>query len=167
MSDDTKEKSGPNRIMLAALALVIGLAGGGAAIYFLVPAKKAPSQAEQQKPAEDKKEEAKEAQDSLRVTVRRFSVPLITRRGNTLGYVWVDLDFVVDGPNNQSLLSARLPRVKNAMLKALHASPTAAKDRPGALDLDDVERRMRAAANAAAGEDVIHKMYVTNVQRAP
>ncbi|MBK5910679.1 hypothetical protein CCR85_04130 [Rhodothalassium salexigens] len=166
MSNEDTGKSGPSPIVFALVALLIGLGGGGAAVYFLMPAK-APETAAATDPAEDKAAEVDEASDILHVNVRRFSAPLISQRGTTLGYVWIDVDFVVDGPTNQSLLSARLPRVKNAMLKALHSAPTASVERPGALDVKQVEARMRAAAKAAAGDGVIHQMFITNVQRAP
>ena len=170
MSDEQEGKRGPGAMILAIVGLIIGLAGGGAAVYFLVPqpatetAATAPEDASGNGPAPAIAEEAK---DSLHVTIRRFAVPLINQRGETLGYMWLDIDFVVDGPTNQSLLSARKPKVKSAMLKALHDAPTTSEERPGALDVDMVEKRMRQAADAAAGNDVIYAMYITNVERAP
>ncbi len=167
MSEDKAADGGGNKTPLfVVLALIGGLAIGGAAVFFLLPVF---TGTPAQEPETDAvAEAAKEAKDVLRINVERFAAPMIDFENRTKGYIWLDLTFEVDGPDHQSLLSARLPRVQAAMQRALHAGPTVDPDRPGAIDLKSIEARMLSAAESAIVEpDVIHRFFITNVQRAP
>lgn len=166
MSETNGEKKGSGPI-IPILCVVGGLAVGGAGMYFLAPALSGGGAPEEQTVAAEPDMPEGEPRDLLRVNVERFAAPMIDLDNRVLGYIWMDLSFEVDGPTNQSLLNARLPRVQSAMQRALHAAPTVDPDRPGALDLAGVEKRLRSAAHSAAGQDVIHRLYITNVQRAP
>lgn len=168
MSDDTSEaKSGKGSPLILVLTLVGGLVIGGVATFFLLPM--ITGGAEQDEVAEEKTETQEDAElDILQISVERFAAPVIDNDQRTLGYIWLDLVFEVVGPANQSLLSARLPRVQAAMLRALHEAPTVMSDRPGALDFNGVETRMLAAARKAVEEPgIIHRFHITNYQRAP
>lgn len=147
------------------LALLGGVLIGGVAVFFVLPMVTGGEEEVVEK-AEPEPEET--ATDILKIDIERFSAPLISKKNRTLGYIWLDIVFEVDGPANQSLLAARLPRVQAAMLKALHEAPTVRDDRPGAMDFEDVEERMLSAARQAVGKrDVIYRFYIVNFQRAP
>jgi len=99
--------------------------------------------------------------------VRRFSVPLITEDKDLLGYVWVDLAFEVDGPEDQSYVSARLSELRDAFLRDLYTRQTADPERPGALDFDLLQRRLEAVGKQVMGEERLLAVRIINARRVP
>lgn len=153
-------------LLLIILGVVAGLLVGGGVVYVLFGMDKGPETA----PVEETVEEAPApapAANLLIIPVRRFAVPLINGDRQVLGYMWVDLAFEVDGPENQSFVAARLPELKDAFLRDLHAARTTREDRPGALDFDLLQERLDAATEKVAGEGRVLAVRITNAIRAP
>lgn len=158
--------------LLLILGVVGGLAVGGGAVYFLMPgaqdlpatetetATGEPAVAEHAAPVAP-------AVDLLLVQERRFAVPLINGEHKTLGYMWVDLAFEVDGPTRQSALATRMPELRDAFLRDLHARRTTREDRPGALDFDLLLERLGAATERVVGAEGYLAIRITNAQRMP
>ena len=165
---DAEETEEPKRKGFGLLVLVIGIVGGlaigGGAVYFLTRGggEEAATGAE---PSAANEEEP--AADLLIVSARRVAVPMIDGDLNVVGYMWVDLAFETDGPQNQSYVSARLPALRDAFLRDLHSRRTTRSDRPGALDFDLVHERLEAATRATLGEDRVLAVRIVNAQRVP
>lgn len=156
-------------VLLIALFTLGGLLLGGGAVYFLTAGDDQTAVIEEQVPAEPEKVE--DPIDLLVVTVQRFAVPLIDADKAILGYMWVDLAFEVDGPDNQSYVAARLPELRDAFLRGLNDVQTTRGDRPGALDFTLLHKRLEAAAHKTMGQSMgknrVHAVRITNAQRVP
>ena len=164
---ETEERSGKGMMLIMVLGIVGGILLGGAVVYFLTGGfgKKAEPVAE--KPAAEEPKPAEKQIDLLTVPVRRFAVPLINDHGRVLGYMWVDFVFEVNGPQNQSYVAARVPEIRDALLRDLNDRQTTRHDRPGALDIDLVARRLDAVSRQILGEERLLNVRITNVERAP
>ncbi len=171
MNDEAIEgegRSGKGMMLIMILGIVGGILLGGALVWFLTGGfgKKGEEAATaEETPAESTAPEKKV--DLLTVPVRRFAVPLINENKRVLGYMWVDFVFEVDGPQNQSYVAARVPEIRDALLRDLNDRQTTRKDRPGALDIDLVARRLDAIAREVVGSDRLLHSRITNVERAP
>jgi len=156
----------------AGLMLAVGVLGGiligGAVMYVLDGRDSEPATAEDAAEADDQKTVAEApAVDLLVVEIQRFSVPLITAEKDLLGYVWVDLAFEVDGPENQSYVSARLPELRDAFLRDLYERQTVDPERPGALNFDLLQRRLESVAKRVMGEERLLAVRIVNARRVP
>ncbi|RMF71800.1 MAG: hypothetical protein D6740_06140 [Alphaproteobacteria bacterium] len=163
---EPEERSGKGMMLIMVLGIVGGILLGGAVVYFLTGGfgKK------QEAPVEKVEAEAKPKEkqiDLLTVPVRRFAVPLINDHGRVLGYMWVDFVFEVNGPQNQSYVAARVPEIRDALLRDLNDRQTTRHDRPGALDIDLVARRLDAVSRQILGRERLLHVRITNVERAP
>lgn len=154
----------------AGLAIIAGiLAGllfGGVAVFFLTR-DESPEDATQETAGAEQAKPKPPPADLLVVRRRRLAVPLIDAEGEALGYMWVDLAFEVDGPDNQSEVSARLPSLVDAYLRDLHGRQTTREDRPGAMDFDLLKRRLRSVTDRMLGEDRVLGIRITNAMRVP
>lgn len=165
---ETEGRSGRGMMLIMILGIVGGILLGGAVVWFLTGGfgKKGEEAAPvEEAPAEVAKPEKNV--DLLTVPVRRFAVPLINENRRVLGYMWVDFVFEVDGPQNQSYVAARVPAIRDALLRDLNDRQTTRKDRPGALDIDLVAERLDAIAREVVGPDRLLHSRITNVERAP
>jgi len=168
-AEDAETASGRKRSgLLLALGILGGILLGGAVMYILDGSDSTPDESEEADSAlaEDAKPPAP-AVDLLVVEVRRFSVPLITEDKDLLGYVWVDLAFEVDGPEDQSYVSARLSELRDAFLRDLYTRQTADPERPGALDFDLLQRRLEAVGKQVMGEERLLAVRIINARRVP
>lgn len=157
-------------VLLLALGIFAGLLIGGGAVYVLIGMNGAKTDQEEGAPAEEADTHAEEPAPEIQlltVPVRRFSVPLIDADRRILGYMWVDLAFEVDGPENQSYVAARVPELKDAFLRDLNAIQTTRTDRPGALDFELLGARLDAAARRVLGKDRLIAVRITNAVRMP
>jgi len=164
--------NGERRNRKSTLLLLGGLVGGlllgGAAMYVVgLGGEEAGAPADTTAGAETVAEPEEDPIDLLVVNVRRFAVPMITDDKALLGYVWVDLAFEVDGPDNQSYVSARLPELRDAFLRDLYTRQTVRSDRPGALDFDLLQARLETAAQQTLGEERILAVRIVNARRVP
>lgn len=159
-----EKKRGPGLAIMA--GILAGLLFGGIGVFFLTR-DNAPQEATEETAAVEQVKPEQPPADLLVVRRRRFAVPLINAEGESLGYMWVDLAFEVDGPNNQSLVSSRLPSLMDAYLRDLHSRQTTREDRPGAMDFDLLQRRLRAVTDHMLGENRVLGIRITNAMRAP
>ena len=172
--NEAEETEEPKKKGFGLLVLIIGIVGGlaigGGAVYFLTrgggeeAATNADASAAEEEAAAAEEEPAA---DLLIVSARRVAVPMIDGDLNVVGYMWVDLAFETDGPENQSYVSARLPALRDAFLRDLHSRRTTRIDRPGALDFDLVHERLEAATKATLGEGRVLAVRIVNAQRVP
>jgi len=148
-----------------------GLAVGGGIMYFLDGGGSGKPSAERSRTPDQsesgKGKDGEQSVDLLTVNVERFAVPLIDENDNRLGYVWVDLTFEVDGPENQSYVSAHMPELRDAYLRDLHTRQTTREDRPGALDFDLLKNRLQAVAEDTLGQDRVLAVRIVNARPAP
>ncbi len=165
--EEEKEGSGKGSVLLMILGIVAGMAIGAAAFWFIFGGLKQepPTGGETPKVEEEKKPE--KPVDLLIVPVRRFAVPLIDERMRVLGYMWVDLAFEVEGPANQSYVSAHVPELRDAFLRDLNRRRTTRNDRRGALDLKLLHERLETVTRQVLGPDRVLHVRITNVERAP
>ena len=163
---EQEERSGKGMMLIMVLGIVGGILLGGAVVYFLTGGFGEKEEPVAGEPAPEAKPEEKQI-DLLTVPVRRFAVPLINDKGRVLGYMWVDFVFEVNGPQNQSYVAARVPEIRDALLRDLNDRQTTRRDRPGALDIDLVARRLDAVSRQIVGNERLLNVRITNVERAP
>lgn len=152
------------------LLLALGILGGillGGAVMYLLDGSGPASETAGEPAGEEETKPPEPAVDLLVVEVQRFSVPLITEEKDLLGYVWVDIAIEVDGPENQSYVSARLSELRDAFLRDLYTRQTADPERPGALDFDLLQRRLEAVAKRVMGEERLLAVRIVNARRVP
>ncbi len=163
---EPEERSGKGMMLIMVLGIVGGILLGGAVVYFLTGGFGKKEEPVAEKPTPEAKPEDKQI-DLLTVPVRRFAVPLINGKGRVLGYMWVDFVFEVNGPQNQSYVAARVPEIRDALLRDLNDRQTTRADRPGALDIDLVAKRLDAVSRRIVGNERLLNVRITNVERAP
>ncbi len=163
---EPEERSGKGMMLIMVLGIVGGILLGGAVVYFLTGGLAKKEEPVAEKPAEEAKPKEEQI-DLLTVPVRRFAVPLINDQGRVLGYMWVDFVFEVNGPQNQSYVAARVPEIRDALLRDLNTRQTTRTDRPGALDIDLVAKRLDVIARQILGAERLLNVRITNVERAP
>jgi len=146
--------------------ILAGLLVGGVAVFFAFR-NDAPQEPAEEAATAEQAEPGEPAVDLLLVRRRRLAVPLIDADGDSKGYMWVDLTFEVDGPENQSYVSARLPRLVDAYLRDLHSRQTTRSDRPGAMDFDLLRERLRTLTDTTLGKDRVLEIRITNAMRVP
>lgn len=153
--------------ILVVAGIAAGLAVGGGAVWLLLSGEEKAPVAESAAVEAPAPAPAGPPVDLLLVQERRFAVPLINGARETLGYMWVDLVFEVDGPTRQSTLAARMPEVRDAFLRDVHARRTTREDRPGALDFGVLQERLAAAVDGVVGADGYLAIRIVNAQRMP
>lgn len=167
-TDDTEAPAPKGKgLILVAAGIAAGLAVGGGAVWLLLSGQETAPAVETVAEEASPPEPAGPPVDLLLVQERRFAVPLINGERETLGYMWVDLVFEVDGPTRQSTLAARMPELRDAFLRDVHARRTTREDRPGALDFDLLQERLQAAADGVVGKNGYLAIRITNAQRMP
>ncbi len=166
---EEEESGGKSGFLLMILGVLGGIAIGAAAFWFISGGLGNERQGDEEhsRVEEEKKVEEKKPVDLLIVPVRRFAVPLIDGRMRVLGYMWVDLAFEVEGPNNQSYVAAHVPELRDAFLRDLNRRQTTRTDRPGALDIGLLHERLETVTRQVLGENRVLNVRITNVERAP
>lgn len=168
MSEDESEADGqeaPSKggKILLIVGLAAGLAlGGGGAFFFLGSAEDG-AQAEaapEPEPAEEEPEP-----DLAYVQIDRMPATLLGKDGELLGYVFFDLAIEVEGEEDQSFVSSRLPHLREAFLREFAAAPITRPDRPGAIDYDGVKARLMAQARHVVAGDRIRDIRVVQTVR--
>ncbi|GER08332.1 hypothetical protein GCM10007972_25070 [Iodidimonas muriae] len=161
----------PRGLLFLVAGIVAGVLIGGAAVFFFLSggdeSASVQDEAAIEEQAQAAKEKAEKKIDLLVVPVRRFALPLIDNDNRILGYMWVDLAFEVDGPDNQSYVAARLPELRDGFLRDLNSRQTTQTDRPGALDFDLVHDRLLEMTHQVMGKGHVLNVRITNAQRVP
>lgn len=149
--------------MLLIVGLVVGLAlGGGGAFFFLGSADDG---AQAEVAAEPEPVEEEPEPDLAYVEINRMPATLLGQDGELLGYVFFDLAIEVEGEENQSFVSARVPHLREAFLREFAAAPITRADRPGAIDYDGVKHRLMAQARHVITGDRIRDIRVVQTVR--
>lgn len=99
--------------------------------------------------------------------IERMPASLIDENGRTVGYVFLDLTFELTDGTEQSFVSQRMPRVKDAILRAISEHGLTKPGTRGQIDYDRVSEYLLVAANGAVGHDYISGVYITRALRAP
>lgn len=164
-----QQENGDAKALKPKLLLIVGLIAGvliGAAVAFFSLGGRAPQTAQTEGGIPTETSAPAGPLDLLVVPINRFAVPVIGPEDEIHGYMWVDLVFEVDGPVDQSYVAARLPEIRDALLRDLHGRTTTRKDRPGALDFDLLKARLEAISDELAGDRII-AVRVINAQKVP
>ena len=149
--------------MLLIVGLVVGLAlGGGGAFFFLSSADDG-AQAEVAVEPEPVEEEPEP--ELAYVQINRMPATLLGKDGELLGYVFFDLAIEVEGEEDQSFVSSRVPHLREAFLREFAAAPITRADRPGAIDFDGVKERLMAQARHVVSGDRIRDIRVVQTVR--
>ena len=164
--EEGKAKGGSKLLLI--IGLVAGLALGAGGMFFASGMLADDETGEEEEVAEEEPEEEEAPPPNiLTVEIKRINVPLVDANKRVLGYMWVDAEFEVIGPEAQAELSRRKARVRDALIRALHSQPTTRSDRPGALDFDLVTKELTDAASGVLAEGALNRVNLSNAQRAP
>ncbi len=167
--DENGSKSG--RMMLI-IGIVAGLAIGVTGAFFWLSNKDKEAEIEDgvEEIVEEVVEEITEAVPGIPYVylyIERMPAALVDERGRTVGYVFLDLTLELQNGDEQSYVSARMPRVNDALLRAISEHGLTRPGTRGQLDYDRVSAYLLEAANAAVNQEYITGVYITRALRAP
>jgi|GEM_PF-1751322 len=166
---EEKVEGRSSRLMLV-IGILAGLVVGGGGAWFATSQMMANS--DDQAAEELVEEEAEEAAAEPTIAVvylyvDRFQAPLRDERGRTVGYVFMDLALEMTVPEQQSYVSARLPRVQDAFLRAVSQNGLTVPGSNGIIDYDRVTKYLAKAGNDVLGGDYIKQIFIHRTLRAP
>ena len=141
-----------------------GVALGGGGVYFLVGSKQDAEAVAEVVPEEEVIEEEEQV-DLLYVDINRVPATVTDARGKLQGYVFFDLALEVDGAEDQSYVSLRVPMLREAFLREFSRGSITKPDTPGVIDYDQVRSRLKSRADAIVDGGRIRDIRVTQAVR--
>lgn len=154
--------------MMLIIGLFAGLAVGGAGAFFWFQSQ-GDEEADTQETVEEELVEEEKEPDVLYsyLYVERMPAALVDENGRTVGYVFLDFTFELLNSEDQSYVSGRMPRVKDAMLRAISKHGLTRPGSRGELDYDRVSAFLLEAVNTSLDTDKVKGVYITRALRAP
>lgn len=159
-------KGGTTGRMMLVVGILAGAIIGGVGAFFYFQGQDS-EEAIEETTVEEQVEEVEEEVVYSYLYVERMPASLVDENGRTVGYVFLDFTFELLNSEDQSYVSARMPRVKDAMLRAISRNGLTRPGSRGELDYDRVSKYLAEAANEAVNGDYIQGIYITRALRAP
>jgi flagellar basal body-associated protein FliL len=175
MSDDLEieieEETGKSSRMMLIVGTLIGLTVGVVGAFLWLSNKDEASSEEEEvveevvEPSEE--EVAIPAVSYIYLYIERMPAALVDENGRTVGYVFLDITLELHDSEEQSYVSARMPRVKDALLRAISKNGLTRPGTSGQMDYDRVSSYLLEASNAAIEKEYVTGVYITRALRAP
>ena len=106
-------------------------------------------------------------EDLVYLSIDRLPAPLMGANGRVQGYVFLDFSLEMHSGFDQSFVSERMPRVKDAFIRAISANGVGRANAPGVIDFDRVTDYLRDAANEVLGAEVVKRVLIVRDLRTP
>lgn len=154
--------------MMLIVGVLIGLAVGVVGAFLMLKDSGDETNEAQEAVVEEQTEEkAAPAVNYVYLYIERMPAALMDDRGRTVGYVFLDLTLELLNGADQSFVSARMPRVKDALLRSISENGLSRPGTNGQLDFDRVSQYLLESANKAVEGNLITGVYITKALRAP
>lgn len=105
--------------------------------------------------------------DVTYVEIERLPAAVTDSDGRTMGYVFLDISLELQGDEDRSFVSERLPRIQDAILRSISRDGISRPDEPGVIDFEGVSQRFKDAANSTLGREVVQRVLIPRALRSP
>ena len=151
-----------NKMVIIGVAGVLLLGGGGAGAMYAMGMLPGAEAAEEEAAAEEDVAEVME--DGVYVRIDNLSIPVIVGR-RVRHSILLSITLQVPNSRAKTDVMAVLPRLRDALLRELFTRPIQEDSTTGAIDLDDLKRRLLSTSQSIAGPDDVNDVLVMKAVR--
>jgi hypothetical protein len=103
--------------------------------------------------------------DSVYIQIDSLTAPVIVRQ-RVRAHILLTLSLEVPSISDKSTVARAMPRLRDAMLRDLYATPIVREDDSGHLDMETLRERMIQVARATIGTDLVKDILIVRAMRS-